>query len=285
VTEARLHPRVSVSGLCFPGSSAAEVLSRVAEIGAQHTTLAVGVVREAGAAEARARAEDCGIGVEALIRGTGPDLHDPATWAAVQEELIAAVDLAAAVGASTIYMLTGSRRRLSWREAVDRFATFMAPCLEFAAASDITLAVEPANTLFADLTFVHTAATASALTHLVPGLAVCLDLFHTWTEFDLETTIATDAARVSLVQVTDYVFGDRSLPAKAVPGDGAVPIDTIVGWLCEAGYTGVFDLELNGPRIEAEGHLAAARRGARALSGILEDRSGALGAPTGVRVS
>jgi sugar phosphate isomerase/epimerase len=264
---------VSVSGLCFPGSPVGEVLSRVAEIGAQHTTLAVGVVHEAGAAQVRAQAEDYGIGVEALIRGVGPDLHDPTTWAAAREKLIAAVDLAAGVGATTIYMLTGSRRRLSWQEAVDRFATVMAPCLRYAAASRVSFAVEPANTLFADLTFVHTAASACALTRLVPGLTVCLDLFHTWTEFDLETTVATDAALISLVQVTDYVFGDRSLPAKAVPGDGAVPIDTIVGWLCDAGYAGAFDLELNGPRIEAEGHLAAARRGARMLSEILDGRA------------
>jgi hypothetical protein len=36
-----------------------------------------------------------------------------------------------------------------------------------------------------------------------------------------------------------------------------------------AGFQGSFDLELNGPRIDAEGHLAAVRRSAQWLLGVL----------------
>jgi sugar phosphate isomerase/epimerase len=54
-----------------------------------------------------------------------------------------------------------------------------------------------------------------------------------------------------------------------VPGDGLVPIAEILGWLSDAGYTGVVDLELNGPRIDEEGHLQAARRGAAVLDTVL----------------
>jgi sugar phosphate isomerase/epimerase len=79
----------------------------------------------------------------------------------------------------------------------------------------------------------------------------------------------TGASLISLVQVSDYVHGDRSLPARAVPGDGGVPIAGIVAWLGEAGYRGIIDLELNGPRIDAEGHLPAAERGAQALNRLL----------------
>jgi sugar phosphate isomerase/epimerase len=59
------------------------------------------------------------------------------------------------------------------------------------------------------------------------------------------------------VQVSDYVYGDRSLPSRAVPGDGAIPLRRIVGWIANAGYDGVFDLELIGPRINGqEGEIA-----------------------------
>jgi sugar phosphate isomerase/epimerase len=76
--------------------------------------------------------------------------------------------------------------------------------------------------------------------------------------------------RCRLVQLSDYVFGDRALPARAVPGDGAIPLEPIIGMLLEAGYTGVFDLELLGPRIDAEGPTAAVARGAAHVSTLLD---------------
>ena len=74
---------------------------------------------------------------------------------------------------------------------------------------------------------------------------------------------------VGLVQVSDYVLGDRSTPCRAVIGDGAIPLERLLGDILAAGYTGVFDLELVGPRIEAEGARAATRRAAENLSEIL----------------
>ena len=72
-----------------------------------------------------------------------------------------------------------------------------------------------------------------------------------------------------LVQVSDYVSGDRTAPCRAVIGDGMVPVERLLGDLLDAGYRGVFDLELLGPRIEAEGARAATRRAAENLSEIL----------------
>jgi sugar phosphate isomerase/epimerase len=71
------------------------------------------------------------------------------------------------------------------------------------------------------------------------------------------------------VQVSDYVLGDRTTPCRAVPGDGAIPLERLIGEVLEAGYGGVFDLELIGPRIEAEGHRPATLRAAEILSEIL----------------
>jgi sugar phosphate isomerase/epimerase len=72
-----------------------------------------------------------------------------------------------------------------------------------------------------------------------------------------------------LVQVSDYVLGDRVTPHRAVIGDGTVPVERLCGQLLELGYRGVFDLELTGPRIDAEGHRAAFARAAENLSEIL----------------
>lgn len=76
--------------------------------------------------------------------------------------------------------------------------------------------------------------------------------------------------RCRLVQLSDYVYGDRAVPGRAVPGDGDIPLDRIVGWILEAGYTGAFDLELIGPRIEQEGHLAATSRACEVVDRMLQ---------------
>ena len=65
------------------------------------------------------------------------------------------------------------------------------------------------------------------------------------------------------MQLSDYVVGTLATPDRAVPGDGDIPFDRIVGQLLAAGYEGVFDLELIGPRIEAEGYERAVPRAHR----------------------
>ena len=59
------------------------------------------------------------------------------------------------------------------------------------------------------------------------------------------------------IQLSDYVLGDRALPARAVPGDGAIPIESFLGQALAGGYAHGFDLELLGP----------ANRARRALRG------------------
>jgi sugar phosphate isomerase/epimerase len=75
--------------------------------------------------------------------------------------------------------------------------------------------------------------------------------------------------RAGLVQVSDYVLGDRALPGRAVPGDGTIPLERLLGQLLELGYEGMFDLELLGPRIDEEGHRAATARAAERTGEIL----------------
>src|SRR3546814_5618290 len=72
-----------------------------------------------------------------------------------------------------------------------------------------------------------------------------------------------------LVQVSDYVLGDRTAPCRAVPGDGAIPLESVIGGILELGYDGLFDLELVGPRIAEEGAASACTRAAGYLSHLL----------------
>lgn len=180
----------------------------------------------------------------------------------------AAIDVAGALGAPCLYMLTGGRGALSWEQAAERFAELVAPCRDAARERGVNLLIENASALYADIHIAHTLADTIALAQRA-GIGVCVDLFHCWAEGRLDERLQGAVAMIGLVQVSDYVLGDRALPARAVPGDGAIPLERIVGSLLAAGYAGTFDLELVGPRIAAQDRQVAFRRAAERVSDML----------------
>jgi sugar phosphate isomerase/epimerase len=102
------------------------------------------------------------------------------------------------------------------------------------------------------------------------GIDVLLECNACWTERALGSTIAAGIGRIRLVQVSDYRVGTHCTPDRLVPGDGDIPLGRIIGQLLAAGYSGVFDLELIGPRIEIEGYPSAIQRSVAWLSSLLD---------------
>jgi sugar phosphate isomerase/epimerase len=182
--------------------------------------------------------------------------------------LLRAIDVAAALGAPNIYMVSGGRGKMLWDEAADRFARLIAPCLGPAQEKGVRLLVETASHLNADMHLAHTLDDTIRLAE-VARIGVCIELAACWFEGNLREKFRRAMPLTGLVQISDYVPGDRATPNRAVPGDGMIPNEWLVSELLEAGYRGVFDLELVGPRIEAEGGFAATRRAAENLSEIL----------------
>ncbi|HKY89474.1 MAG TPA: TIM barrel protein, partial [Nevskiaceae bacterium] len=123
--------------------------------------------------------------------------------------------------------------------------------------------------LYADVHLAHSLRDTVTLAQMA-GIGVCIDLFACWTEAGLRDSIERAVPRCAVIQVGDYVYGDRALPSRAVPGDGHIPLQRLIGWALDAGYAGAFDLELLGPRIDREGHLAATARAAERVGAILQ---------------
>jgi sugar phosphate isomerase/epimerase len=184
------------------------------------------------------------------------------------EKLDEAIEAAALLGAPNLYIVTGGRGSLDWEGAATRLAEMIAPCRELADARGVRLLVETANMLNADMHIAHTIDDTIRLAEMAQ-IGVCIDLGASWFEAALPEKFRRAMPLLRLVQVSDYVLGDRFTPQRAVPGDGAVPLEQQIGWLLEAGYEGVFDLELTGPRIVAEGPRVACLRAAENLSEIL----------------
>ncbi|OBK78979.1 xylose isomerase [Mycobacterium sp. 1164985.4] len=189
------------------------------------------------------------------------------------DALLRVIDAAHGLGARAVYMLTGGRSELTWEQAADRFGEGVTPCVPVAEEARLTLAIENASSLYADIHIAHTLRDTITLAEAT-GLGICIDLFHCWAEADLTALVQRALPRTVAIQLSDYVLGDRALPARAVPGDGAIPIAPFLGSVFESGYAHGFDLELIGPRIEEEGRLAAARRACDVVSTMLEDLDG-----------
>lgn len=188
------------------------------------------------------------------------------------EELDRVIDAAAAIGARCVYMLTGGRGDLTWEQAAARFCEAITPCRARAQRAGVTLAIENASALYADIHIAHTLRDTIALAEAA-DLGVCIDLFHCWAEADLTALVRRALPRIQSIQLSDYVLGDRALPARAVPGDGAIPIGDFIGTALSLGYPHGFDLELIGPRIDREGPLPAALRACATVGSMIDEIS------------
>jgi len=182
---------------------------------------------------------------------------------------MATIAIAAEAGAPSIIMTTGGRGALAWGEAKARFVDAIVPCAEAARAAGIVLGIEPTSHLYADASIAHRLGDTVAIARAA-GIAVMIDIFACWFDSDIEQALANAAPISPMMQVSDYVPGDRGLPCRAVPGDGAVAWERLIPALVSAGFSGWFDLEIIGPRLQAEGQEAGLLRAARFIGRLLE---------------
>ena len=164
---------------------------------------------------------------------------------------------------------TGPSAPLTWEQAADNLEEAIAPALAQAKAHGIPFAIEHTNSLRVDVGFVHTLKDAIDLARRY-DVGVCMELNACWAERALQQTIRAGIDRIVLVQVSDFKVGTVASSQRLVPGDGDIPIERILDFVLDAGYEGVFDLELIGDAIVAEGYDAAVPRAVAALGALLE---------------
>jgi sugar phosphate isomerase/epimerase len=264
-----MHPRVNLHQVAFISESTTAFVDYCREIGVPNMTLVTPLLMQPGGLEEAQRALAAGGPRAAVVN------HPVAMGSSLDrvgeeesEKLLRAIDIAATLGAPVIYLVSGGRGSLLWEAAAARFAELVAPCLSAAREKGVRLTVENASPLNADMHLAHTLDDTIRLAEIAE-IGVCIELNACWYEADLKEKFRRAMPLTGLVQVSDYVLGDRFTPNRAVPGDGAVPLDWLIGTILDLGYQGVFDLELVGPRIEQEGARAASKRAAENLSDLL----------------
>ena len=261
------HEGLSVHNVTFLGADLAELQSNWTALGVRHLSVLDAQLLDPSFVRLF-RAEDYAVEAVYHLFGAGRLSGEERSVHAARADLSRLID-AAAAGARCIYMLTGGRGGLTWEQAAERFCRAIEPCVQEAEQAGVSLAIENASSLYADIHLAHSLRDTVTLAELA-GLGICIDLFHCWAEADLAGLLRLALPRTQLIQLSDYVLGDRALPARAVPGDGAIPIESFVAQALADGYRFGFDLELLGPRIDAEGRLAAAQRACATVSAMLD---------------
>jgi len=266
-----MHERISIHQMCFAKMSLPDYVRQCQTLGARQIGLiSPALLTPNGLSEARSALSGTGLKVQTIahVFKAGHLSADRNTWQESRESLTRLIDIAAELNAKSIYMLTGGHGGLSWENAADCFSAAIAPSVDQAKAAGVELAIENASALYAELHIAHSLADTITLAEMA-GIGVCIELFFCWAEAGLPALFARAMPRCQLVQLSDYIYGDRSLPARAVPGDGSIPLEYIVSLLLDAGYNGAFDLELLGPRIDAEGPANAVARAAAHVGTLL----------------
>jgi sugar phosphate isomerase/epimerase len=266
-----MHPRISVNNICFMLEPLATQLAYWPQLNVRRVSVLGPQLDGDGKTLVQQAITAGNLQLETVVHpfSSAHALDSPEeVLMEARERLSKRISEAREVGAKSIYMTTGGHGGLTWEQAAAAFADAIAPCVTQAKSAGIALMIENAPPQYADLHIAHTLRDSITLAEMA-GIGVCIDVIGCWTEAGLNTLIAQALPRCHLVQVSDYVLGDRTLPSRAVPGDGNLPLKRVLGSILDAGYTGVFDLELLGPRINQEGAFTAVRRAVDSLGELL----------------
>ncbi|MFA7586369.1 MAG: TIM barrel protein [Novosphingobium sp.] len=264
-----MHARVSLHQVAMMGESTTAFIDHCRNLGVAAMTLVTPKLQspdEIAAAVAALQSGGPRCATLNHLFAVHPDLERDS--GAASAGLMQAIAMAERLGADAIYLISGGRGTLDWETAAARFAGLIGPCRDHAAGRGVRLLVENASALNVDIHMAHTLPDAIRLAEIA-RIGLCIELHACWMEGGLRDHFRRALPLTGLVQVSDYVLGDRSTPCRAGPGDGAIPLERLIGNLLDAGYEGLFDIELVGPRIDAEGGRAATARAAEYLSELL----------------
>jgi sugar phosphate isomerase/epimerase len=274
-----MHDRVSMSQISSWGWTLDEDLAFYEQHRIDNVGIAFRKLEAGGDPLAAARrVVESGLRITNLLAPGPFTLDQPDAWSAQHERMGVILDTALILRPEVVVFTTGPAGQLSWERAADAFDEVMRTVVAEATREELTLAIEHTNSLRTDVGFVHTLRDAIELAWRV-GTGVCLEVNACWAERHLAGTIAAGIDAIALVQLSDYLIGTHTTPERVVPGDGHIPLARIVRDLLDAGYEGVFDIEVIGARIEDEGYEVALPRAIEAVERLV-DESGQAGGAT-----
>jgi sugar phosphate isomerase/epimerase len=263
------HPLLSIDAMSSFTWSFEQDLALWQDIGVRHAGLLISKMADNPAGKLE-RLRAAGIQSSTVIVNSF-DLLNPDSWDKTRAIHASMIDLVADTGGHSIYFTPGRTTGAPWREVLERFTQAVAPSVAHARKRGVHLAIEPS--LRTDVSFVNTIRDAIDVAELT-GVELVVDFGNMWMERDAREVLKHAAAHIALIQICDVIIGSTGNPppgGRVHIGEGELPVRRLMHEVLDAGYEGVFDLEVLGPLIEQEGYDSAVRRGAASASALLTE--------------
>lgn len=257
-----IHPRLSVDAMCTFRWSFERELALWRDLGVRHAGLLMNKIAD-DAGRHLAALDAAGIHISTLITA-GFQLAAPETWDATRAAHRAMIDMVAAHGGHSIYFTSGRTVNCDWDEDVALFARAVAPTVEHARAQGVIAAFEPSQRT--SVSFCTRLADAVEIAERT-GLGIVSDFSNTWMERGLAATLRRAIPHIALVQIGDVAISGPG--GRSHVGQGDLPLDRMMRDVLDAGYEGVFDLEVVPLDYTAETDEAELRAGITAASDLL----------------
>ena len=255
-----MHDRLSVSAVSSWRASFDEDLAMWERLGIEHVGLSLRKCEEVGLDVAVRGVRDAGLRVSNVVECGWCELADAATWPAYRDRLLAAIDAMQRGGAPVLVLTTGPAGPLEWEDAARALGEVLDPVIAAAnVASAVRVAIENTSPMRLDLSFATTLRDTVDLADQLDVVRVRgAQLLLGRTRLRRHRCARGRPASRTCSAPTRSV-GSLTTPDRLVPGDGDIPLASRIGALAAAGYAGAFEIEMVGPRIEAEGYESAIR--------------------------
>jgi sugar phosphate isomerase/epimerase len=216
------------------------------------------------------RLADAGIRASTLITESF-DLANPVSWDATVTAHRQAIDLVSRHAGHSIYFTPGRTTGAPWRDDLETLAKALAPTVSYAREKGVLAAIEPS--LRTSVSFVNTLRDAIDVAEK-SGVGIVADFGNMWMERDFREVVARAMPHIALMQIGDVVIGAPGKPppgGRAHVGQGELPLRRMMQDVLDAGYEGVFDLEVVAADYAADCDEGELRRGIQAASSLLEE--------------
>ena len=258
-----MHPRLALNSLSSASWPLEQDLELYADLGVAASSWYLDKLEAAGIDRSLALVRESGIRTIHVF-AKGLTTGDPSAWPAEQDRLARGAEIAAELGAPWLVLTTGPAGDLSWDDAAAALERGLAPLRD----RGVGIAVEQTLPIRVEVGFVHSLRDSVDLAERL-DLGVVVETNYCFGERGLADTFARGVDRFAKIQVSDLVPPSTLVPDRAVIGDGVIPFARLVELADASGYTGPFELELIGPRIEAEGYASAIARSLAAFEPLL----------------
>lgn len=170
--------------------------------------------------------------------------------AGTDDEVRASIDMAAALGAPVLTIVTGGTEPGSkgLDDSRKRLAERVAHHADYAARNNVSLALEPLNPMFGgNRTVIFTVRDALDICQMVdaPNIGIAVDVYHVWWDTGLAQSLAEARGRVMGYHLCDWLENTgHMLLDRGMMGDGVADLKAIRRAVEGAGYTGLCEVEI-----------------------------------------